>query len=134
MPEYFKKGDILLAIVIRNDEKAPEGTTFLTDSSNEFQVGFSSYKKKHVIKSHIHQKTEKIIKRTQEAIFIKKGSVMVEVLDDKGKKVSDVIMKKGDIIIFISGGHGFKILDDSEIFEIKQGPYMGHEQDKKVFQ
>ena len=42
------------------------------------------------------------------------------------------ILESGDIIILAAGGHGFEMLEDTEIFEVKQGPYAG-ENDKTRF-
>ena len=41
-------------------------------------------------------------------------------------------MKTGDVILLVSGGHGFEMLEESEIIEVKQGPYAG-EEDKVRF-
>ena len=38
----------------------------------------------------------------------------------------------GDVIVLFDGGHGFTMLDDVRMLEIKQGPY-GGEQDKVRF-
>lgn len=39
----------------------------------------------------------------------------------------------GDIILLVSGGHGFTVLDEVEMIEVKQGPYAG-DNDKKRFE
>jgi len=42
------------------------------------------------------------------------------------------ILNAGDVILLASGGHGFKVLDEVEMIEVKQGPYSG-EADKTRF-
>ena len=43
------------------------------------------------------------------------------------------ILRTGDVILLASGGHGFEVLEELEMYEIKQGPYIG-EDDKTRFE
>ncbi len=69
---------------------------------------------------------------TQEVLFIKKGKLRVDFYDDYEDYLESVILEAGDVILLVSGGHGFKILEETEMIEVKQGPYSG-EADKKRF-
>jgi hypothetical protein len=69
---------------------------------------------------------------TQEVLYIKKGKVRVDFYDNKKKYAFSSILNKGDVVLLADGGHGFKMIEDSEIIEIKQGPYCG-EEDKVRF-
>ena len=64
------------------------------------------------------------MKYTQEVLIIKSGVLQVDFYTDSRKYIESYILKSGDIIILISGGHGFKVLEELEMFEVKQGPYM----------
>ena len=35
------------------------------------------------------------------------------------------MLQGGDVILLAEGGHGFEMLEDSEMVEVKQGPYAG---------
>ena len=42
------------------------------------------------------------------------------------------VLGPGDVILLISGGHGFEVLEELNMVEVKQGPYAG-ETDKTRF-
>ena len=42
-------------------------------------------------------------------------------------------LKTGDVILLVSGGHDFEMLEDTDMVEVKQGPYSGVE-DKARFE
>ena len=42
------------------------------------------------------------------------------------------ILEAGDVILLATGGHGFEVLEEIEMIEVKQGPYAG-EADKTRF-
>ena len=43
------------------------------------------------------------------------------------------ILNQGDVVLLAYGGHGFEMLEDSEMIEVKQGPYAG-DMDKVRFE
>jgi len=57
-----------------------------------------------------------------------------EFYERSGKKVGSAILNSGDTILLLRGGHGFNILEDSKIIEVKQGPYYGVEEDKQLLE
>jgi hypothetical protein len=81
------------------------------------------HKKKHIIKPHLHKKRVTKISYTTEVILILKGILRVDFYYSKKKYLFSKILKAKDIIMLVHGGHGFKILKDVEMIEIKQGPY-----------
>jgi mannose-6-phosphate isomerase-like protein (cupin superfamily) len=70
---------------------------------------------------------------TQEVLFIKSGKVRVDFYSNEQVYLESRILNQGDVILLSDGGHGFKMLEPSEIIEVKQGPYCG-EQDKVRFE
>jgi hypothetical protein len=64
---------------------------------------------------------------TQEVLYIKSGKVRVDFYDEERNYLESRIVEKGDVILLASGGHGFQMLEDSEMIEVKQGPYCGDE-------
>ncbi|MFA5554642.1 MAG: hypothetical protein WCZ89_01145 [Phycisphaerae bacterium] len=130
--EEIKYRKSLIAIIVRADYKC-ERTTFFSPNSFSQQLGYIIYKKGGVIKAHFHKKVRKKITLTQEVLFIKKGKLQVNFYTPAKKYISSRTLKKGDTIFLCAGSHGFKMLSDTEIIEVKQGPYSGVEDDKELF-
>jgi len=126
-----KSGDNIIAIIIYSAHTA-EGIQFFTPNDFSQQLAFMSHKKGAKIQPHIHNEIERKIVRTQEVLIIKKGKIKVNFFDSERKLLQSEILQKGDTILLASGGHGFEILEDLEMIEIKQGPYLG-EKDKIRF-
>ncbi len=120
----------IIAIVVRSNYN-PEGVNFVTSKDSPLQLGIFCHKKNSEIKPHIHKEVEKVIKKTLEVLHIEYGRVSVDLYSSDGKKIKTITLNGGDNIMFVSGGHGIKILEDSKIIEIKQGPYYGVEVDKE---
>ena len=113
--------------------KKKKGVNFLTPKNLSHQVGFISHKKKHIIKPHKHYKNIRRIEYTSEVLIILKGKLRVDFYTKTEKYLFSKIIKKNDIIILNTGGHGFKVLEPIEMIEVKQGPY-NIKSDKKVFE
>ncbi len=121
----------LYAIIIRDEYTAP-GIQFFTESDFSQQLGYMNRPKGYVIQPHVHKDVHRAVVKTQEVLFIKTGKVRVDFYDEDKNKVSENVLKKGDIILLAAGGHGFEIIEDAEIIEVKQGPYCGDD-DKERF-
>ena len=105
-------------------------------SSPEFsqQLGYIVYKKDGIIKPHFHKEVLREITLTQEVLFIKKGKTIINFYTIKKSFLGSKELNQGDVIFLCSGGHGFEMLEDTEMVEVKQGPYSGKEGDKVVFE
>lgn len=121
-----------LAILLRNDY-VPKQTEFYTEQSYSQQLGIIKYAKGHKIKPHFHNPVERSVIYTQEVLIIRKGVVKAFIYDQNLKLIEEVIMHKGDVILLATGGHGFEMIDDAEMIEVKQGPYNGVMNDKTHF-
>jgi len=117
---YKKK---LLALIVRSKYRNKKGITFFTPKHATQQFGYMKHKKKHIIKPHLHKKRLTKISYTTEVILILKGIIRVDFYSQFKKYLFSKILKKEDIIMLVHGGHGFKVLKDAEMLEIKQGPY-----------
>lgn len=129
--EEIKKKDRLLAIVIRNEHKC-DGVDFITPNEYSQQVAYMHHSTGKVIDAHIHNLVHRNVVLTQEVLFIKKGKLRVDFYDDYEDYLKSTILEEGDVILLVSGGHGFTVLEEVEMVEVKQGPYAG-ESDKKRF-
>ena len=129
--ERIEEDKGLLALIVRNNYN-PKETTFISDVSHSFQIGFHKREKGFRYKTHTYLPFKQIENLNPNKIYlVKKGKLGIDIYDKENKKVSYVELFPGDIINFISGGHGVDILEDgTEFIEIKQGPYRGTKEDK----
>lgn len=122
--ERIYHDDKLLSVIIRDNYHA-EGITFITPDDMPHQLGYMNRGKDYVIAPHVHNKVPRTIEYTQETIIIKSGVVRVDFYTDNQEYLESRMLYKGDIILLAYGGHGFKMIQPSEMIEIKQGPYCG---------
>lgn len=128
----IKKRDKLLAIIIRNNYNC-DGVDFITPSEYSQQLAYMHHPAGKTIDAHIHNVVHRNVVYTQEVLFIKRGKLRVDFYDDYKDYLESCILEAGDIILLTSGGHGFKVLEELEMVEVKQGPYSG-EMDKVRFE
>ena len=117
---YKKK---LMALIVRGNYRKKKGITFFTSNDSTQQFGYMKHKKKYIIKPHLHKKRLTKILYTTEVILLLKGVVRVDFYNLFKKYLFSKVLKEKDIIMLVHGGHGFKVLKDAEMIEIKQGPY-----------
>ena len=129
MIEKIVCNHLLLAIIIRSHYKK-EGIEFFTPGEFSQQLGYMNRKKGYVIEPHIHKRVERKVWYTQEVLFIRSGKVRVDFYDEKENYFNSCILRTGDVILLAAGGHGFEILEDAEMIEVKQGPYCSDDTDK----
>ena len=113
----------LLALIVRGKYRNKKGITFFTPSESIQQFGYMKHKKAYIIKPHLHKKRLTKIFYTTEVILLLKGIMRVDFYNQFKEYLFSKILKEKDIIMLVHGGHGFKILKDVEMLEIKQGPY-----------
>ena len=132
MIEKIFHKNLLFALVVRNKEYST-GISFLTDDSLTQQLAIMKYGKGYCIQPHYHLPIERVIHGTPETLIIKKGALKVIFYDEDQSKIDSTILFENEIIMLINGGHGFEVLqDETEIIEIKQGPFI-KENDKIKF-
>lgn len=120
-----------MAIIIRNDF-SEKGIHFLTPDEYSQQLAYMHHEAGHQIIPHFHNLVPRTVHYTQEVLVIRKGKVKVIFYNMEKESVAETILTDGDVIMLCAGGHGFDILEETEMIEIKQGPYVG-ENDKIRF-
>lgn len=126
----IKVGDTILARVISSDWK--DGLSFYSDHGDFVQVGTWRYNGGKELPAHIHNQVERNVQRTQEVLYIRKGKIDASIYDEDRNFVESIHVNEGETLILIHGGHGYKILeDDTQVLEIKNGPYLGADVDRK---
>lgn len=129
--EYCRNNGELYCIIMRSSFNSSAIAFFTPDNFSQ-QFGYLPHKKNAVIKPHVHLSKKREVFYTQEVLFIKKGRVKVNFYDSAEKYVFSEIIKDGDFILLCGGGHGFEVVEDTVMIEIKQGPFLGKD-DKRRF-
>jgi hypothetical protein len=130
--ENIKDGDEILAIVIRGNKDVPPGLSFITPGNFPLQVGMHNQKAGTHSPAHAHVPIiEQKDITAQEIFFIKSGKIKVGLYNKKDKHIKDVILGDNDLIL-IEGGHSVDFLEDTQLYECKQGPYRGKDREKRM--
>ena len=103
----------------------PKSTAFYTPNEFTLQVGHIAYGKGHTIQRHNHPRISKQLDRVSEVLVIEEGRVRIDLYSDDRQLVATRELGPGDVAVLVSGGHGFHMLEDTVMVEIKQGPYSG---------
>lgn len=103
----------------------PDRTVFVTDPDAALQVGHIVHPRGHVIRRHLHVSTERTIRTTAEVLLVRRGRCEIDVYDAAGRLVRTAELQEGDVLVMLAGGHGFRMLEDTVLLEVKQGPYHG---------
>ncbi|MBC7413303.1 MAG: hypothetical protein H7331_12710 [Bacteroidia bacterium] len=131
MIEKIIHNAISLAVIIRASY-TNTGIEFFTTENDSQQLGYMNRPQGYEILPHRHNIVQREVRLTQEVLYIKSGKVRVDFYDNDQNYLESRIVFKGDVILLADGGHGFMMLEQSEIIEVKQGPYCG-ERDKVRF-
>jgi hypothetical protein len=130
--EYIQENDRVLCVIVRANYRS-EGIEFFTPNDFSQQLGYMNRPKGYVIPPHVHNAVERQVQYTKEVLLIKSGRVRVDFYDDEQSYLESRIVAAGDVLLLAFGGHGFEMLEASEIIEVKQGPYAG-DADKTRFE
>ncbi|MEP6731077.1 MAG: hypothetical protein ABJE10_10590 [bacterium] len=129
--EHISSAGRPLAFIIRA-ELSPAETTFLTPPDFRQQVGFVVYPEGGEIARHIHLPRERQLVGASEVIVVRSGRCELDIYDDDRSLVATRALRTGDVMIMVAGGHGFRMLENTVLLEVKQGPYTG-QSEKVVF-
>lgn len=132
MLEIITHQKVVLAYILRDQYHKP-GLSFFTPDNYSQQLAYMSHPAGKLIEPHIHNSITREVKKTQEVLIIKSGKLRVDLYSEAKEYVESHILNAGDIILLAAGGHGFEVLEDIRMVEIKQGPYAG-DSDKTRFQ
>ena len=132
MIKKIKHQSQLLALIISNKFKE-SGIHFFTPNELSQQLAYMRHPAGKIIQPHVHNPVPREVHYTQEVLFIKKGKLRVDFYDEQQNYLESHILEAGDVILLATGGHGFEVLEEIEMFEVKQGPYAGNS-DKTRFE
>lgn len=129
--ERIEHDGIMLALIIRSEYSKP-GISFFTPNDLSQQLAYMHHPAGKIIDAHYHNPVPRTVVYTQETLFIKRGRLRVDFYDEQQRYLESRELTAGDVILLIKGGHGFEVLEELEMIEVKQGPYAG-DNDKTRF-
>ena len=130
--ETIKHLDQTIGLIIRSNFQK-EGIEFFTPDMFSQQLGYMNRPAGYVIEPHVHNPVARDVVWTQEVLFVKSGKVRVDFFTDGKHYLESRIVQTGDVILLAAGGHGFEMLEPTEMIEVKQGPFCG-DADKTRFE
>jgi hypothetical protein len=122
----------MIALILRAEFRA-DGIQFFTPNHFSQQLGYMNRPKGYVVAPHVHNPVTREVHFTKEVLFIKSGKVRVDFYDDCQNYLESRVLMRGDVVLLAFGGHGFEMLEPTEMIEVKQGPFAG-DADKTRFQ
>jgi hypothetical protein len=129
--EIVTEGGAEIAYILRASA-SPDRTTFLTPGTFGMEMGLIVYGGGQNIQPHFHMPVTREIRGTTECILVRKGRCIVDFYRPDRSVATSRELQAEDIVLLLGGGHGFRMLEDTILFEVKQGPYLG-EQEKERF-
>ena len=130
--EKIEHNGEMYALIVRNGFSRP-GISFVTPNDLSQQLAFMQHPAGKIIDAHFHNPVPRTVSFTQETLLIKRGRLRVDLFDSQQAYLESRELRAGDVIMLVKGGHGFEVLEDLEMIEVKQGPY-GGDQDKTHFE
>lgn len=124
MLERVEHGGDLLAVIIRAGFSEP-GIHFFTPGDFSQQLAYMRHPAGKVIDAHVHNPVPREVHYTHEVLFIRRGRIRVDFYDGQRNYLESTELAAGDVILLSGGGHGFEVLEEIEMVEVKQGPYAG---------
>ncbi len=131
MISHIRNGEEILAIILSRDFNKP-GVHFITPDGFSQQLAYIRHPAGKVIEAHVHNSAKRDVHYTLEVLILRKGRLRVDFFNSSQEYLESRILEAGDVILLATGGHGFEVLEEIEMIEVKQGPYAG-DQDKTRF-
>ncbi|MBF0312223.1 MAG: hypothetical protein HQK52_02335 [Oligoflexia bacterium] len=132
MLEVIKDNNQIYAILVRANFKA-DGAHFFTPDHFSQQIGYLHRPQGYVVKPHMHNLVIREISFTQEVLFVRSGKIKISIYTEKHEHFQDITLQQHDFILLAHGGHSIEMLEETELIEVKQGPYISPEIDKIIF-
>jgi hypothetical protein len=107
-----------------------EKTTFFSPPESSFQFGLLAHEAGFKEAPHYHKAVPRMIHDLQQMFVVQRGVVAVQLYTDDGFLLREIVMNRGDAIVLIHGVHAIRVLEDMQCISVKQGPFLGTENDK----
>jgi 5-deoxy-D-glucuronate isomerase len=111
-------------------ETQVETTKFFSPPESSFQFGLLAHGAGYVEEPHYHKAVPRTIDDLQQMFVVQRGVVDVLLYTDDGSLHREVRLGAGDAIVLIHGVHAIRVVEDFQAISVKQGPFLGDEEDK----
>ena len=106
-------------------KKLANGSVPITDEKECVQVVGLKHPKGAYLKAHVHKPRRRVTARLQEGLIVRKGKIKIDLYPtNNSSKWKSVIIKEGEMFLLLNGGYGIHMLEDAEMFEFKNGPFL----------
>lgn len=130
MKEIKVDNKVVARLISANDIN--EGLNFYSNDEEFIQVGAWSYNKDKDLLAHIHNEVDRTVNRTCEVLYVISGRLQATIYSLDEVEIANFNVETGEILVLLECGHGYKILEDNtKVIEIKNGPYLGAEIDRR---
>ena len=129
--ESIEYGGVRYAEVIWSDTVV-DHTVFISPPDSSFQFGLLAHPAGYTETPHYHKSARRVIEDLQQMFVVQRGVVAVQLFADSGVLLREVVLHAGDAIVLIHGVHAIRVIEDAQCLSVKQGPFLGDEQDKVV--
>lgn len=127
----YKDGDTVLARHVPEADAWGSGLKFFSADPEFIQFGTWGYDSGKELLAHTHNRVIREVPITQEVLYVRKGRIRANIFDLKLAPVATFEAQAGDLVVMLTGGHGYDILEDgTQVLEVKNGPYVGAEADR----
>jgi hypothetical protein len=127
--ETIEHNGTTYAEIIWSDTTVKE-TRFFSPAGSSFQFGLLAHEAGFIEAPHYHKPVERKINDLQQMFVVQRGVVAVNFFDEDGNQFREVILRAGDGILLVHGTHSVRVLEDMQCISVKQGPFLGAENDK----
>jgi hypothetical protein len=127
--EVIEQNGMTYAEIIWADIEV-DHTTFFSPAESSFQFGLLAHAAGYVEDPHYHKAVTRRIDDLQQMFVVQRGVVDVMLYTDDGELFRTVRLGPGDAIVLIHGVHAIEVIEDFQALSVKQGPFLGDEEDK----
>lgn len=127
--EIIEYNDIKYAEIIWAGTSVNE-TTFFSPAESSFQFGLLAHQAGFVEPPHYHKPVSRVINDLQQMFVVQRGVVAVDFFDEHGVHFREAVLRAGDGIVLVHGTHAVRVVEDMQCISVKQGPFLGAENDK----
>jgi hypothetical protein len=128
-PEVIEYAGVRYAEVIYSQMTVTQ-TTFFSPPESSFQFGLLAHEKGFVEAPHVHKPFPRVVNDLQQMLVVQRGVLAIDLYADDGSKIREVTLRAGDAIVLIHGAHSVRVIEDMQCVSVKQGPFLGAENDK----
>ena len=127
--EVVERDGVTYAEILWADTRV-EKTKFFSPPESSFQFGLLAHESGYQEEPHYHKAVRREIADLQQMFVMQRGVVDIQLFTDDGELHRTVRLGPGDAIVLIHGVHALKVVEDFQAISVKQGPFMGDEEDK----